>query len=287
MHSDMASLRQTNLDLCKIHSESLQTKAKPNDHPSHMSTTQANVQAGQAQQMNLFLQKEVAKLIAANKHSFDLAKWGYQDEVSRLREEIQDLTHKLSLQNPESTTQSVAHSPAYIGKIRSLNIQVSTLQAKLKASMTVNKQLQDKVDAEPLPNPTEDPQMTPAISEITNLTATVASLHLRHQADMESIIRKDATYCGAPYWIETLHAEHAHDIASTQAELKEKDDEITQLNKSLAETSDKAPSDMTAAQTAHQRERDSHSGCVPINTSTQLRAEIYNHLPPYPHFNRS
>ena len=71
----MAMLRLANLDLRKIQYDSLQIQAKPDDHPSHLS---ANVQAGQARQMNLFLQKEAARLIGENKHTLELAKAGYK-----------------------------------------------------------------------------------------------------------------------------------------------------------------------------------------------------------------
>ena len=114
LHSDLSTLRQANLDLRKVQSDSLQTMSRPADHPAHLSKVQANVQAGQARQMSAFLQREAARLIGENKHTYELAKRGFQEEVSRLREDIRDLKTKMSSHipdEPDAGKHSFVHDP--------------------------------------------------------------------------------------------------------------------------------------------------------------------------------
>ena len=279
LHSDMAVLHQAHLVLRKIQSDSL-IKAKTDDHPSHLSTAQANVQAEQARQMNLFLQKEVARLIGENKHTFELAKAGYQAEVSRLREEIRDLNHKLSAQAPEATT-STSHSPAYSGKIRSLKQQVSNLQIKLDAAMAVNKPLQEEKQATSPPTSDTEAIMTPAIadlhSQIHHLTTALQSAKSNHQSDMEQLTSdKDKLILELRSEIAILHAEHQRDKDNSQSAMAAKDQEITSLHTAVSEASSKAQADINAAHKAQQRI--AHAGCLPLATLMSLQAEITEHL---------
>ena len=55
LNSELTVKKQENLDLRRINSECALTKAKPDHDPTHLSVTQANIQACQAKHMTLFI----------------------------------------------------------------------------------------------------------------------------------------------------------------------------------------------------------------------------------------
>ena len=69
--------------------------------------------------------------------------------------------------------------------------------------------------------------------------------------------------------IETLHAEHAHDIAPTQTKLQAKSAEIL-LQNDLATSKAKGIKDLDEAQLAHQTDHDIHSEAIPPSVVNDL-----------------
>ena len=265
LHSDLSTLRQANLDLRKVQNDSLQTMSRPADHPAHLSKVQANVQAGQARQMSAFLQREPARLIGENKHTYELAKRGFQEEVSRLREEIRDLKNKMSSHIPDEP----AHrSPAYSTQIRSLKLQVTELNKKLEAAMVVNQQLQQTTA------PPTDRQVQELQSQVDNLSSKLQASHL---SEMENLRTTHTTQSiTLREEIVTLQAERRREHEHTQTVHTDLEEKITSLCKTVAETRAKAQADLHAAHTA--QHRIAHAECLPAAASSSLQAEITEHL---------
>ena len=268
LHSDLSTLRQANLDLRRVQSDSLQTMSRPADHPAHLSKVQANVQAGQARQMSAFLQREAARLIGENKHTYELAKRGFQEEVSRLREEIRDLKTKMSSHIPDEP----AHrSPAYSTQIRSLKLQVSELNKKLEAAMVVNQQLQQTTA------PPTDQQVQELQSQVDKLSSKLQAAQTSHLSELEHLHTTHTTQSiTLREEIVTLQAERRREHEHTQAVHTDLEEKITSLRTTVAETRAKAQADLHAAHTA--QHRIAHAECLPAAASSSLQAEITEHL---------
>ena len=132
LHSELTLKKQENMDLRRINSDFALTKAKTDHDPTHLSVTQANIQACQAKHMALFIQKEAARLIAVNKHDFDLVRKGHTLEISRLKEEIKDLTLKAQPNSTQPLTPT--WQKTYGEKIRGLNAHIEDLKKKTISS---------------------------------------------------------------------------------------------------------------------------------------------------------
>ena len=258
LHSDLSTLRQANLDLRKVQTDSLQAMSRPEDHPAHLSKVQANIQAGQARQMSAFLQREAARLIGENKHTYELAKRGFQEEVSRLREEIRDLKTKMSSHIPDEP----AHrSPAYSTQIRSLKLQVTELNKKLEAAMVVNQQLQ-QTKASPTDLMVQELQ-----SQVDQLSSQIQAAQATHLSEMENLRTTHTTQSiTLREEIVTLQAECRREQEHTQAIHTDLEEKITSLRKT----------DLHAAHTA--QHRIAHAECLPAAASSSLQAEITEHL---------
>ena len=268
LHSDLSTLRQANLDLRKVQTDSLQTMSRPADHPAHLSKVQANVQAGQARQMSAFLQREAARLIGENKHTYELAKRCFQEEVSRLREEIRDLKSKLSSHIPD---EPALWSPAYSTQIRSLKLQVTELNKKLEAAMVVNQQLQQTTA------PPTDRKVQELQSQVDQLSSNLQAAQANHLSEMENLRTTHTTQSiMLREEIVTLQAERRREQEHTQTVHTDLEDKITSLRKTVAETRAKAQADLHAAHTA--QHRIAHAECLPAAASSSLQAEITEHL---------
>ena len=111
------------------------------------------------------------------------------------------------------------------------------------------------------------------------MTTTLETLQKQHLEELEAQTQ-DRTNIVVELRseIETLHAEHAHDIASTQSDLLEKSSEIIHLNKLLAETTAKAQQKLAETQHLHQMTLDTQAHSFPPNVVADLRSEISSHL---------
>ena len=277
LHYDLSTLRQANLDLRKVQSDSLQAMSRPEDHPSHMSKVQANVQAGQARQMTAFLQREAARLIGENKHTYELAKRGFQEEVSRLRDEIRDLKAKMS-SHVQEDPKLAHHSPAYSTQIRSLKLQVSELQKKLEAAMVVNQQLQQDQSSVTTPQQLpDDPPVSELQSQIHQLSTNIQTAQATHLSEMDSLKSTHDTYTiTLREEIVALQAERRREQEHSQAIHDDLEEKISSLRKAVSENRATAQADLHAAHTAQQRI--AHAECLPAAASSSLQAEITEHL---------
>ena len=165
-------------------------------------------------------------------------------------------------------------SPAFSGKIRSLSVQVEALQKRLRAAMATNKLFKERLtqfSTEPTPSAAPpSPVIVDLQDRVASLTASITSLKQHHLQELEAQTQdRNQIVVELRSEIEALHAKHAHDVASTQADLQQQSQEVIRLNKLLADTSAKAQQELADAHRLYQMALDAPAAVV-----ADLRSEL-------------
>ena len=231
--------------------------------------------------MTSLLEKEAAQMVANHQHDFTLAKKGQATELAQLREDLRTLQHQLATQaeNQASSSTHPPPSPAFSGKIRSLNAQVQALQKRLRAAMATNKLFKEKIaqistDSTP-PAVPSTPIIVDLQDRVASQIASITTLKQHHLQELEAQAQdRIQIVVELHFEIEALHAEHAHDVASTQSDLQQQSQEVIHLNKCLAKTSAKAQQELADTHRLHQMALDTQASSSPPAVVADLRSEL-------------
>ena len=204
--------------------------------------------------MALFIQKEAARLIAVNKHDFDLVRKGHTLEISKLKEEIKDLS--LRVQPDFAQPLTPTQLKTYGEKIRGLNTHVEDLKKKLSAVLSVNQRLEAREKDSNGP-PAPDSQALSA--QITVLTATVESQTTQYQSALDELSSDH----------DCLTAELRSERDSLQAQLDNANVTLQNRSAELSQLQDTHNAEM-----ARVRHSTSDQAATDAHELTSLRAEV-------------
>ena len=191
LHTDIIGLRKENADLRKINAECSATGDLSDTDPSLYTTIQANIQACRDRHLAVLAQKEAAKNIALARHEYILAKEGLQTEILHLKDEIRGLQATLKVNN----SGDAGAASAYSDRIRCLNKEVADYKTQLKAVISTNQELADKLNAL-LPEHASPSHMLDASSlqaKVEELSASLEAVRIQNQEEISLLQTDHAT----------------------------------------------------------------------------------------------
>ena len=172
----------------------------------------------------LFLQKEAARLIAVHKHDFDQ---GHTLEISRLKEEIKDLTLKVQPDTTQPLTPT--QQKTYGEKIRGLTAQIDDLKKKLSVILSLNKELEKRTQESQRTDAPIPPEVSSLLTQITVLNATIESQNIQYQSSLEELTSDhDCLTAGLKSELDSIKSQ----LADANAILNDKSVEISHLQDS-------------------------------------------------------
>ena len=243
LHTDILSLRKENADLKKINAECSATGDLSDTDPSLYTTIQANIQACRACHLAVLAQKEAAQTIALARHEYILAKEGLQTEIIRLKDENRGLQATLKVNN----SGEAGAAPAYSDRIRCLNKEVADYKAQLKAVISTNQELADKLNA--LLPEHASPHMLDASSlqaKVEELSALLEAVRIQNQEEI-GLLQTDhaAKVTSLQQQLSQLELRHNSTASSHAAEILQRDGELDRIQRSHAQTVESLQTELT------------------------------------------
>ena len=245
LHTDIVSFRKENSDLKKINAECSATEELSDTDPVLYTTTQANIQACRDRHLAVLAQKEAAKNIALARHEYTLAKDGLQAEIIRLKDEIRGLQ---ATANVTASRDKVTTS-AYSDRIQCLNKEIDDYKSQLKAVVSTNQELADKLNAI-LPTNSSSSHVMEVNSlqaRVEELSASLKAVRIQNQEEISHLqADHNTTVTVLQLQLSQLQLRQDSSSSSHAAELLQRENELDHVQRSHAQTVESLQSELTA-----------------------------------------
>ena len=239
LRMDTVSLRKENSDLKKINAECSDTD------PVLHTTTQANIQACRDHHLAVLAQKEAAKNIALACHKYILAKDGLQAEIIRLKDEIRGLQATANV----TASRDKVNTPAYSDRIRCLNKEIDIYKSQMKAVVSTNQELVDKLNAI-LPTNSSSSHMMEVNSlqaRVEELSASLEAVRIQNQEEISHLqADHNTTVTALQLQLSQLQLRQDSSSSSHAAELLQRENELDCVQRSHAQIVESLQSELTA-----------------------------------------